>query len=37
MVKAQLSLIAAAQAEEWWIDFTPVEIESLRLKIFKAF
>jgi type I restriction enzyme, R subunit len=32
-VKAQLPLIAAAQAEEWWIDVTPVEIESLRVKI----
>ena len=32
-VKAQLSLIEAAQAEEWWIDVTPVEIESLRVKI----
>ena len=32
-VKAQLSLIEAAQAEDWWIDVTPVEIESLRVKI----
>jgi type I restriction enzyme, R subunit len=32
-VKAQLSLIEAAQTEEWWIDVTPVEIESLRVKI----
>jgi type I restriction enzyme, R subunit len=32
-VKAQLSLIEAAQTEEWWIDVTPVEIESLRAKL----
>ncbi|WP_310487537.1 DEAD/DEAH box helicase family protein [Chamaesiphon sp. VAR_69_metabat_338] len=32
-VKAQLPLIEAAQAENWWIDVTPIEIESLRVKI----
>jgi type I restriction enzyme, R subunit len=33
IVKAQLPLIEAAQTEEWWIDVTPIEIESLRLDI----
>jgi type I restriction enzyme, R subunit len=33
IVKAQLPLIEAAQREEWWIDITPIEIESLRLDI----
>jgi type I restriction enzyme, R subunit len=32
-VKAQLPLIAAAQAEDWWVDVTPIEIESLRVKL----
>jgi type I restriction enzyme, R subunit len=32
-VKAQLPLIEAAQAEDWWLDVTPVEIESLRVKL----
>uniref|UniRef100_UPI00286BA878 type I restriction endonuclease subunit R n=1 Tax=Chamaesiphon sp. VAR_48_metabat_135_sub TaxID=2964699 RepID=UPI00286BA878 len=32
-VKVQLPLIEAAQAEDWWIDVTPVEIESLRVKL----
>jgi type I restriction enzyme, R subunit len=32
-VKAQLPLIVAAQTEEWWIDVTPIEIESLRVNI----
>ncbi len=32
-VKTQLPLIEAAQTEEWWIDATPIEIESLRVNI----
>ena len=32
-VKAQLPLIESAQTENWWMDVTPIEIESLRVHI----
>ncbi len=32
-VKAQLPLITSAQTAEWWLDVTPIEIESLRVNL----
>lgn len=32
-VKAQLPLITDAQTETWWVDVTPIDIESLRINL----